>query len=53
LIKTTYPDNLMISKCNFILKTNHLIKTKAWEPVKVKGKNENVSVYQVLGLSKK
>ena len=33
-------------------KTNHLIKTKAWEPVKVKGKNENLSVFQVMGLSK-
>jgi len=46
------PNAILVSE-SIYEKTNHLIKTKAWEPVKVKGKNENVSVYQVLGLSKK
>ncbi len=46
------PNAILVSE-SIYEKTNHLIKTKAWEPVKVKGKNEHISVYQVLGLSKK
>ncbi len=42
------PNSILIGE-SIYNKTKHLIETKAWDPIKVKGKNEKVSVYQVLG----
>ena len=44
------PNTILISESVY-QHTTHLIKTKAWDPISVKGKSEKVLVYEVLGLS--
>ena len=46
-LTTSHPNSILISESIFD-KTKHLVNTKAWEPIKVKGKSEDVSVFQVL-----
>lgn len=46
------PNIILISE-TILSKTRHLIKTKAWDAVKVKGKQEQVAVYQILGKKEK
>jgi adenylate cyclase len=43
------PNSILISDAIYE-KTNHLVDVKAWEPVAVKGKNEKVKVFEVVGL---
>lgn len=42
------PNTILISECLYN-KTKDLVETKAWEPIKVKGKKEKINVYEVLG----
>ena len=44
------PNTILISDSVY-QHTTHLINTKAWDPISVKGKSEKVLVYEVLGLS--
>lgn len=43
------PNSILISDPIY-QKTCHLIDVKAWEPVAVKGKNEKLKVYEVVGM---
>jgi adenylate cyclase len=42
------PNSILISECLY-LRVKELIKVNPWEPVSVKGKNEKMLVYEVLG----
>ena len=44
-----HPNAILVSESIYD-KTKDLIESKCWEKVKVKGKDEKVQVYQVLGL---
>ncbi|MEO5907228.1 MAG: adenylate/guanylate cyclase domain-containing protein [Saprospiraceae bacterium] len=43
------PDSILISDVVYE-KTSHLIDAKAWDPVEVKGKNDKLRVWEVVGL---
>ncbi len=45
----TCPDSILISQRVF-KKTQELVHTKAWERIKVKGRDQKVRVYEVVGL---
>ena len=42
------PNTILVSE-SIYEKTKHMVKAQSWEPVNVKGKNEKLSVYEVLG----
>ena len=48
LTKAKY-NSILISESVHAL-TNHILVTEAWEPVEVKGKEERIQVYEVMGL---
>ncbi|HZV45643.1 MAG TPA: adenylate/guanylate cyclase domain-containing protein [Saprospiraceae bacterium] len=42
------PNTILVSE-SIYERTKHIVKAQAWEPINVKGKNEKLTVYEVLG----